>query len=167
MSRGRSYNATGRARHDTRHVRLHEFLLRSCAYRALSVYARAALVEFYRLYNGQNNGELFLSERKLAEQLGASRKRARKAIQELREMGFITIQVPAGFSRKTRHATCWRLTEFPCDGELPTKDFMRWPTPAVGKNSRVSVGDHTGTRGRPICSESGQNPAPLVSGGYQ
>ena len=32
------------------------------------------------------------------------------------------------FSLKKRHATEWRLTEFPCDltHALPTKDFMRW-----------------------------------------
>ena len=37
------------------------------------------------------------------------------------------------FSLKQKHATEWRLTEFPCDvtNDIASKDFMRWkPAPA-------------------------------------
>ena len=36
------------------------------------------------------------------------------------------------FSLKTRNATEWRLTQYLCDGNLPTKDFMTW-TPEKNK----------------------------------
>jgi hypothetical protein len=45
------------------------------------------------------------------------------------------------FSLKKRHATEWRLTEFPCDvtHAIPTKDFMRWKPATKIQNSVLQV----------------------------
>lgn len=125
----RSADATGRALRDTAHVRLHAYLLNGAAWRSLGVCARAGLVEVYALYNGSNNGEIFMSERELGRRLRVDRRTARKALAELADRGFIAVTEHGGFVRKVRHATCWRLTEHECNGRLATKDFMYWGAP--------------------------------------
>lgn len=131
MSR-RSTNPTGRACKDTAHVRLHSYMLKSAAWRSLNAYARAALVELYALYNGANNGELFMSERELGRRLAVDRRTARKALADLADRGFIAVTERGAFQRKVRHATCWRLTEHPCNGRLGSKEFMAWPVQRAG-----------------------------------
>ncbi len=59
-------DATGRSKGDGAHVRLYRWLLNSPAYRSLWPASRALLVEVMALYNGHNNGELFLSHREAA-----------------------------------------------------------------------------------------------------
>ncbi len=51
-----------------------------------------------------------------------------RALDRLEERGFIVLTKIGAFSMKMRHASEWRLTEFPCDvsGGLATKDFIRW-----------------------------------------
>jgi hypothetical protein len=121
----RRANATGRTMAEGKHVRLHEWLLRSRAWHELGPHARLAYVEFCRLYNGQNNGELFLSEREAAARLGCNPKTAAKALKQLVEWGFIRPVVKGSFHWKERHATDWLLTEFAYGNALPTKDFMK------------------------------------------
>lgn len=119
--------AKGRSKKDTKHVRLHHYLLRSDAYNALPCTARALLVEMYDLYNGQNNGELFLSVREAARRIGTSPNTARKAFAELQEKGFIRVNQAGSFDWKENgKATSWVLTEHAFNGALPTKEFMRW-----------------------------------------
>lgn len=138
LRRGRGHDATGRARRDAQHVRLHVYMLQSDAWRSLTCYARAALIELYALFNGTNNGKLFMSERELARRLGASRGTARTALAELVGRGFIVTTERGGFVRKIRHATCWRLTEHECDGTPPTKEFLRWHSDAKIAASMVA-----------------------------
>lgn len=125
----RSFNSTGRSRIDAKHVRLHEFLLASTAWQSLNCYARCTLIELYRLHNGSNNGTIYLSQRDLARRLGSSRATAINALAQLQDCGFIVVTERGGFSRKVKHASSWRLTEFEYNGKVPTKDFMRWPKP--------------------------------------
>lgn len=64
----------------------------------------------------------------MARALNVSKMTAQRALQTLRERGFIVETKRGAFSLKERHATEWRLTEF-CDdvtGALSTKDFARW-----------------------------------------
>ena len=133
---------------DTAHVRLHAYLLNGAAYRSLSPFARAGLVELYALYNGSNNGEIFLSERELGRRLGVDRRTARKALADLADRGFIAATEQGGFVRKVRHATCWRLTEHPCNGRLATKDFMQWRY--VAEDIRARAGRDAGSATKPI-----------------
>jgi len=77
---------------------------------------------------GSNNGRLSYSLREMARALNVSKMTAQRALQTLRERGFIVETKRGAFSLKERHATEWRLTEF-CDdvtGALSTKDFARW-----------------------------------------
>lgn len=132
--KSRAVDATGRNKYD-RHVRLHHWLLESPAWRSLNPCARAALIEFYSLYNGSNNGDIFLSVRHLAERLGINPRTASKALADLTERGFIRVRQKGSFNQKVKSATIWILTEFSYADQLPGKDFMRWQPPVKIQNT--------------------------------
>jgi hypothetical protein len=113
---------------DAPHVRLYDWLLTSPAYLSLSCPARALLIEVTRLYKGNNNGQLGLSVRRASERCNIARGTAQRAFAELQERGFIELVTKGAFSRKSPHASEWRLTSNTCDvtGELPSKKFMSW-----------------------------------------
>jgi len=122
-------NVKGRSIKYDRHVRLHYWELESAAYRDLDCYARALLVEFKRLYNGANNGDLYLSVRRAAELIGTSKDTATKAIRSLVAHGFIRQETRGSFHLKQRHATTWILTEYDFRGQPADKRFMSWRQP--------------------------------------
>ena len=109
---------------DAPHVRLYGWLLNSPAYLSLSCPARALLVEVTRL----NNGQIGLSVRQASERCNIARGTAQRAFAELQERRFIELVTKGAFSRKSPHASEWRLTFNTCDvtGELASKAFMRW-----------------------------------------
>jgi hypothetical protein len=104
-------------------------MLASPAYRSLSCYARTLLIELHRLYNGDNNGDLYMSVREAAKRIGTSTGTALKALRDLQDRGFIRPRQLGAFSYKFRHATTWVLTEFTFAGQLPEKAFMSWRAP--------------------------------------
>ena len=77
-----------------------------------------------RLYNGSNNGDLFLSVRDAATALNVTPNTAAKAFPIWKAMDLSARTSAARSRRKTRHATTWILTEFPHVTASPTKDFM-------------------------------------------
>lgn len=139
--RFRKPNATGRSAADVKHVRLHRWVMESAAWRSLSIGARALLPELYLLYNGGNNGELFLSTRDAGRRLGVSKSSASRLFMELESRGFIRARQRGAFSLKVRHATIWILAEFEHASQPPTMDFMRWRPP---QNSETGATDGTG-----------------------
>jgi hypothetical protein len=125
----RGVDATGRSKHDGQHVRLYEWMLNSPAYRSLDGVARALLIELYRLYRPNRNGELDMSVRRAAKMVNCSIGKASGALHDLYDRGFIRPRQSGSFDWKERHATSWVLAEFPFAGQLATKDFMRWRAP--------------------------------------
>ena len=103
-------------------------MLRTAAWCALTAAARAVYLELAARYNGRNNGALALSARDAARRCNINKDTACRAFHELAEHGFIECVTPGGFSRKVRHATEWRLTQYRCDvtGTLPSKAFAKW-----------------------------------------
>ena len=112
---------------DAAHVRLYHWLLNSPAYLSLTCPARAVLVEIARCYDGFNNGRIGLSVRK-AERCKIAPGTAKRSFEELQDRRFIECVTKGAFSRKTQHASEWRLTWLPCNltGEPPSKPFMSW-----------------------------------------
>lgn len=127
MAKGRRTARNGRSKGTSRFVKLEFWLLKSRAYRSISVGARALLVELYSLYNSYNNGDLFLSVRDAAERLNVAPNTARRLFAELCDRGFIRVAELGSFNCKRKIATTWILTEFEHRNQLPTKDFMHWP----------------------------------------
>jgi len=141
-------NRTGRGRKAPRHVRLYYWITDSPAWHDLGALERALYAEIAKLYDGSNNGKVFYSVRTAAAEFGVRKSTAWWAIQRLIDNGFLVLMKKGAFSLKHRHATEWRLTEFPCDvtHDLPTKDFMRWnpcprrPKPSHKKQNTVLLG---------------------------
>ena len=149
--RSRKANATGRSAPDAKHVRLHRWMMNSTAWRSLPVGPRALLVELYALFNGSNNGDIFLSAREAGKRLNASKSNAYRWFLELEGRGFIRARQRGAFSLKSRHATTWILTEFDFAGQPATKDFMRWQPPENSKHGAAGGTDGAadGTEGHP------------------
>lgn len=155
----RGVNSKGRSvRGDAQHVRFYQWEIKSAAYRSLKPSARALLVEFKALFNGFNNGELFLSVRQAAKRLGCGKNLAAELIEQLRDRGFIRPNEVGAFNMKAAagggKATSWILTEHPFgNATVGTRDFMRWPAkdparkaidgPAHGDSRCRSEGQHT------------------------
>jgi hypothetical protein len=126
-------NKKGRRGTEPRHVRLYHYMTDSLAWHDLSAVARSIYIDLARRYAGigSNNGRIPYSVREGAAELKISAATASRALAELVDHGFIVPMVKGAFSIKKRHATEWRLTEFPCDvtDVLSSKDFMRWQLP--------------------------------------
>lgn len=118
-------NAFGKGSKE-RFVMLDFWLLESEAWRALSHGARCLYIETRQRFNGRNNGHISFSVREAAEKLHANKDTAAKWFKELVAKGFLKPRKPGSFDFKKRHATEWIITAERCNGELATKDFMRW-----------------------------------------
>jgi len=122
-------------------------VIESPAYRSLSVYAVAALVQVCHRFNGANNGKISFSVREMAERLRTGPRQAGSAFKELSERGFLVATIKGWFSTKHRHATEWRLTFQHCNHQPPTKDYEKWQ-PGIQntvspENSAGVPGGHT------------------------
>jgi DNA-binding transcriptional MocR family regulator len=131
----------------------------SAAWHDLNAVARSVYCEMAKRYagDGSNNGRIPYSIREAATELRISRTTASRALNLLEDHGFIVAVAKGAFSLKKRHATEWRLTEFPCDvtHALPTKDFMRWQLSAKIQNT-VPVVKLSGPAAKPngTCGET-------------
>lgn len=110
------------------HVRLYRHELQSPAWRTLSPNGRALLVEMRALYRPSEGNVVFLSVREAMARLGLSQKPVQAAFADLLERGWIRVHTPGGFSRKTPHATSYRLENEPdiAPGSTASKAYMRW-----------------------------------------
>ena len=124
----------------TRFVALPFYMLRSEAYKSLSPWSRATYTCFKMQYNSLNNGEIHYSVRRLANELGCSINTSRKSIEELEKKGFLKCRFKGKFDQKAKRASEFILTEYEYNGQIATKDFMKWQRPKVEKNT-VSLFD--------------------------
>ena len=140
---GKGVNKTGRSKAESRHVRLHHWLMNTAAWQHLGALERATYVEISSRYNGSNNGQIGYSVRDIAEVFGVGKSTAARAFKLLEDTGFIVCATKGGFNRKIRHSTEWRLTEFDCNvtGEIASKVFARWSPsiPPTGPQKQNTV----------------------------
>lgn len=138
-------NATGR-NITSRFARLDHRILNSNAYRALSPNDRSLLVELVALYNGENNGSLYLSVRDAAHRMGISDlSAASRSFDTLQALGFVQLMVDGHFSVKAAdksRARCWRLTWLAGPGrKAPSWEFLeREPAPQTQARKRMENG---------------------------
>jgi len=124
-----------------RHVRLYHYMLRSPAWQSLTANARCIYLEMAARYGGvgSNNGRIPYACREAKASLNIGQTTAIRAIWELEDRGFIVAVKKGAFSLKKKHATEWRLTEFPCDVTntlIGSKEYMRWqPAPPKIQNA--------------------------------
>ncbi len=141
----RRKNSKGRSTGQIRFVALYHWVTTSEAWRDLDCVARCAYTELARRYAGpgSNNGRIPYSVREMAEALGTSKATALRALNRLKDHGFIVLMKEGAFSMKHRHANEWRLTEYGCDvtGQLAKRDFVHWK-----KQNAVSAQHPNGCR---------------------
>jgi len=141
-------NRTGRGGSAPRHVRLYHWMTNSPAWRDLRALERAIYCEMAKRYagDGSNNGRLPYSVREAAAEFHVGKTTASRALDSLEAHGFIVAVTKGAFSLKKRHATEWRLTEFPCDvtHAISTKNFMRWQ-PGAENSERGTDSGTVGT----------------------
>ena len=174
MSRN-GVNRTGRSTKAPRHVRLHHWLMETSAWKSLNGNERAIYVAICARYAGENsnNGRIPFSMREAAGALRISKATAARAFAVLIERGFIVPTTRGAFRTKQRHATEWRLTEYPCDvtHKMSTKDFVHW-SPKIQntvspQTSTVPLVRPNGISGETVTSEnspdgtSGETVAPV------
>lgn len=138
-------NHTGRNEGSRRFVQLDFKLLSSAAYSCLSSNARSLLVELLMIFNGNNNGSLYLSVRDAAARMGvADLGVAIRAFAELTEAGFLEVAKESHFEVKAAEnsrARCWRLTNHAwpeCTNKRrrpPTHEWREY-LPPTGKASK-------------------------------
>lgn len=140
---------------------IYDYELNCPAYRHLSVYGRALLIEFRILFNGANNSEIGMSVRRASNLLNCSPGRAAKTIDELVEKGWIVCTTRGAFNIKSgKRSSTWRITNQPVGLGVEvdaTKEYMRWrPEKAQPKKQNaVSRDDTAGVTRRYRGSESG------------
>ncbi|MXP10759.1 hypothetical protein [Pseudoblastomonas halimionae] len=130
----------------SRFARLDHRILHSNAYRALSPNDRSLLVELISLYNGENNGSIYLSVRDAAHRMGvADLAAASRSFDTLQALGFIVLTLKhefrSGSSGQSR-ARSWRLTWLPGPGrKAPSWEFLeKEPEPQSSARKRMERG---------------------------
>jgi hypothetical protein len=130
MSRRRGYEHR-RGKGGLPFVQLHNWLLDSPAWRALSPNARCVYLAVKRHYDGKNNGSISFSARQAGDAIGTSHHTGNRALAELIEAGFIEITEDSNFDRKVKIARSYLLTEAaddrPGQSRVASKTFMRMP----------------------------------------
>ena len=123
---GADRHAKERRKEKERYVKYPISIKRNYAWSRLSFCARQAWFEIGFIYNGSNNGQLCVSSRRLAKDLGASPSHAARAIKELINWGFLD-QVKASSFGKKKLSSEYRLTHLRCDvtNQPPNLRFMR------------------------------------------
>jgi hypothetical protein len=115
----------GRSNKLARYYAIHHWLVETAAWKSLSATERQVYIEMALLYNGSNNGRICFGARHGEKAIGIGKTTTANALKILQERGFISIVRRGHFAMLESHraATEWRLTEFPCEGELATKNF--------------------------------------------
>lgn len=128
-TRGRRVENNGRSQEDKRYVRFNAWMTKSAAFKALDPFEVRLLLELYALYNGRNNGYLFLSCREAADRCNMGKNKAGKSFHRLIECGFIRRRSDEPENYNLREANHWILTEFDFGKVAASKDFIAWTPP--------------------------------------
>jgi hypothetical protein len=123
-----------------RFIRLGEVMTGSPAWKALGRGGRDAYTWIERRYHKTNNGKIPMGTRELAEQMGVDKGTANRYLLRLQALGFIVPAMRGHFGDRTgrRRATRWRLTEYSCDGQLPTRDYLELGPIEANRRARAA-----------------------------
>lgn len=138
-------NAKGRSR-ESRHVRIYRYMWPALLER-LDGNAFKALFYMLTYEDGDNNGQIFMGARTLAEGMRADKKTALRCLQHLDRQGFIRPEQLGYFQQKCGPATRWRFTFLPTDGKPPTNEWRHAPAEqkSWGENFPDAGGEFTAT----------------------
>jgi hypothetical protein len=106
--------AKAKSLRDRAHARIYAHWRQYPAWRALSLAARALLIEILMEYRPGSNGRLEWSCRKAAGAIGVSKDTAARALTQLELLGWLKVERVANFGRRNAPAR-YALTMFPND----------------------------------------------------
>jgi hypothetical protein len=142
-------------------VAIFRHTIKTKAWLALSVGARATFLALKTNYNTNAQNSVFLSSRDGAKELGVDKKTVCKWLHELEHYGFIVAVRRAHLGVEGEgKATLYRLTDCPFAGIAPTYDFQNWdgelfsPKLRRKKQNPVPLEGTPRTTGRDIRSEA-------------
>jgi hypothetical protein len=122
-------------------VMIEHEILDSPAWKLMSRGAHDLFIALRRRYikKADNNGRIYLSQRDAAAEIDSKTEEVVRWFRELQHYGFIVMVRPGrlGLNGKGQ-APRWRLTDTPCDGKEPTKDFLRWNGVRLAPQRRLS-----------------------------
>ena len=128
-------------------------VIRSPAYRHLSLWGRAVLVEIVHEMNGYNNGSIGISQRQLGERLSTSNfRKIGRAVAELMEHGLIDVAAEGQW--KARMARQYRLTFVntgrPGSYRRATNDYLNWRPEKSGAETASARQRESAERGSAV-----------------
>jgi DNA-binding transcriptional MocR family regulator len=135
----------------------------SQAWKSLGAVPRAVYLDIAKRHFGTNNGRVGYSVRCAVAELHIGNATVKRALDDLQDRGFIVAMKRGHFNVKIRHASEWRLTQYPCNNDLATKDFMTW-TPDKNK-TRYPQRNRTDAVAEPNGVCSGTDPSLNTSNG--
>lgn len=142
-----------RRKHEPRHVRLYHTMMDTPAWLDLSGNAVKLLMLLAKYDNGRNNGDIFMSCRKAADEIGVGKKCVIRLFRELEDHGFIEAVDRGHFNVKIATATSWRLTWLPVPNRrAPTNDFRDWKPQGLKHGGQNDT--RTGAKMTPLPPES-------------
>jgi hypothetical protein len=137
-------------------VALFRHTVKSAAWRALSVGARASFFALKTNYNTNAQNAVFLPARDGAKELNAAKETVCKWLHELEHYGFIVAVRRAHLGVEGEgKCTLYRLTDCAYAGKPPTYDFQNWsgemftPKPRGGRNWRPQKQNPVSSRRTP------------------
>jgi hypothetical protein len=120
--------------------------------RKISANGRAVIICILRGFNGANNGRIACPVR-AGEKIGMSKNTFARALKEVVNAGFLTIETASSFNRKSRRAAEYGIAWRSIDGRPPTLGFRSVPKPEI--NHSPIRGTYSPIRG----TEGGQEAA--------
>jgi hypothetical protein len=137
--------------------------INSPAWRAMSLSARCVYIALKRRYsqNFKNNGKLYLSTRKAAEEVGVNKDTAALGFREIQHYGFgvVTSGACLGVEGKGK-APHWRLTEIGYMTDPPARDFLRWDGVPFEKLKNKTPSEKPGQLAAEVPEKPGHREAP-------
>ncbi len=106
------------------YVMITRFMLRHESWLELDPRARCIYIELRALYNGNNNGHIWLSCRDAAQSGKCSKSTASRMFTQLIVHGYIKANDRGHFGNK--HATTWILTNESYGNAGPTNEWAKW-----------------------------------------
>lgn len=108
-------------------VAIFRHTIKTPAWRALSVGARATFLALKANYNTNAQNAVFLAVRKARDEFGVNKDTAGKWLRELRHYGFIVMVQGCHLGvNGVAEAARYRLTDCAYAGKAPTYDFQSW-----------------------------------------
>lgn len=129
-------------------------VLKSPAWRSLSVSAVRLFLELHTRFNGSNNGKLRLSYAEAAEALGMGKASVQRAYADLIDKGFLRLECEGNWYHRKAHE--WRITIKPVQGVkhkiLPSHDWRSYRPEKIKRGSNM---DHNEGLEVPVQNRSG------------